>query len=67
MTNQEAIERLQMILINDMILYMMNEKDEEAVNYAIEALEKIDKIENLKEPLCEDYSIKVRKILRGDV
>lgn len=39
----------------------------EALDLAIKALEKIDKIENVNEIMCEDYSSKVRKILRGDV
>jgi pyridoxal/pyridoxine/pyridoxamine kinase len=43
MTNEEAIERLQMILDGDMTLYMMNEKDAEAVHYAIKALKKGDR------------------------
>ena len=43
MTNKEAIERLQMILDGDMTLYMMNEKDAEAVHYAIKVLEKGDR------------------------
>lgn len=43
MTNEEAIERLQMILDGDMTLYMMNEKDAEAVHHAIKVLEKGDR------------------------
>lgn len=62
MTNEEARE-----ILTDHYDYDDESGLNEAIDLAVKALEKIDKIENLKEPICEDYSFKVRKILRGDV
>lgn len=46
MTNQEAIEQLKLIPISEAVPISQLKKMDDAIDMAIEALEKVDKIQN---------------------
>ncbi len=62
MTNEEARE-----ILTDHYEYDDESVLNKAIDLAVKALEKIDKLESVRELFCEDYTIAVRNILFGDI